>query len=100
MHESHQTVRLLVGTDLGSAGPQDTIFLGPYAGVTCLDVCLKRGNVCLSQTRECNSSYVWRPLKIYLLRCRLWFYDCLRPSKAFSAFFSRTNDNAIFSWNL
>jgi len=41
--------------------------------------------------------------KIYLLWCRLWFYDCLTSSKeieAFPTFFSETNGNAIFSWNL
>jgi len=43
------------------------------------------------------------PSKIYLLWCRLWFYVCLRSSteiKAFPTFFSGTNGNAIFSWNL
>jgi len=43
------------------------------------------------------------PSKIYLLWCPLWFYVCLRSSteiKAFPTFFSGTNGNAIFSWNL
>jgi len=43
------------------------------------------------------------PSKIYLLWCRLWFYDCLRSSteiETFPTFFSGTNGNAIFSWNL
>ena len=43
------------------------------------------------------------PSNTYLLWCRLWFYDCFRYStetKAFFAFFSKTNGNVIFSWNL
>jgi len=43
------------------------------------------------------------PLKICLLWCRLWFYVCLRSSteiKVFPTFFSGTNGNAIFYWNL
>jgi len=42
------------------------------------------------------------PPKIYLLWCRLWFYDCLRSSEieALPTFFSGTNGNTIFSWNL
>ena len=43
------------------------------------------------------------PLNDLFLWCRLWFYDCLRSSteiEAFPTFFSGTNGNAIFSWNL
>jgi len=36
------------GTDLGSAGPQAILVLGPQAGVTFLAVCLKSVKVCLS----------------------------------------------------
>jgi len=40
------------------------------------------------------------PSKIYILWCRLWFYDCLSFSteiKDFPTFCSRTHGNAIFS---
>jgi len=43
------------------------------------------------------------PSKIYLLWFRLWFCVFLRSSteiEAFPTFFSGTNGNAIFSWNL
>ena len=43
------------------------------------------------------------PSKFYLLWWRLWFYDCIKSSteiRAFAAFLSTANVNALFSWKL